>query len=111
VAISTDFNPGSSYSENLPLMVALACAELGMAVEEALLGVTVHAAAAVDDDGIGRIAHGCRCDLLVLESDTEIDLAYHYGGNLSSSVVKDAKVVWESTGVNPRHQPGTKLLV
>jgi imidazolonepropionase len=51
VAISTDFNPGTSYSENLPLQAALACRLLKMTVEEAILGITRHAAAALAREG------------------------------------------------------------
>jgi imidazolonepropionase len=94
VALSTDFNPGTSYSENLQLQVALGCGMLRMTVEEALLGVTRHAAAAVDrEERCGRLAPGLACDLVVLESRSEVDLAYHYGVNLARTVVKRGEVV------------------
>ena len=93
VALSTDFNPGTSYSENLQLQVALGCGLLRMTVEEALLAVTLHAAAAVGrEDRCGRLAPGLACDLLVLESRSEADLAYHYGVNLARTVVKGGEV-------------------
>jgi len=93
VALSTDFNPGTSYSENLQLQVALGCGLLRMTVEEALLGVTRYAAAAVGrEDRCGRLASGLACDLLVLESRSEADLAYHYGVNLARMVVKGGEL-------------------
>jgi imidazolonepropionase len=93
VALSTDFNPGTSYSENLQLMVPLACAHLSMTVDEAILGVTRHAAAAVArEDSAGCLRPGGACDLVVLEAAHEVDLAYHYGVNLVSIVVKRGKV-------------------
>jgi imidazolonepropionase len=97
VALSTDFNPGTSYSENLQLQVALGCGLLRMTVEEALLAVTRHAAAAVGrEQTCGRLAPGLACDLLVLESRSEADLAYHYGVNLARTVVKGGEVaVWQ----------------
>jgi imidazolonepropionase len=96
VALSTDFNPGTSYSENLQLQVALGCGLLRMTVEEALLAVTRHAAAAVGrEDRCGRLAPGLACDLLVLETRSEVDLAYHYGVNLARTVVRGGEVaVW-----------------
>ncbi|MFA5889711.1 MAG: imidazolonepropionase [Actinomycetota bacterium] len=89
VALSTDFNPGTSYSENLQLVVAFAAMHLGMSVPEAILGVTRHAAAALAREGrIGELCRGAACDLVLLDADSEIDLAYHYGVNLCATVVK-----------------------
>jgi imidazolonepropionase len=94
VAISTDFNPGTSYSENLQLQVALGCGMLRMTVEEALLAVTRHAAAAVGrEHKCGRLAPGLVCDLVVLKTRSEVELAYHYGVNLAGAVVKGGEVV------------------
>ena len=93
VAISTDFNPGSSYSENLPLAASLACAQLGMTVEEAILGVTRHAAAAVARERThGLIAPGARADLVVLDASHEAELVAHYGAAAIRAVVKDGKI-------------------
>lgn len=88
VALSTDFNPGTSYSENLQLVVALACAHLRMTPEEAILGVTRHAAAALKREGtIGSVEPGAACDLVILDTAKEIDLAYHYGVNLVGQAI------------------------
>jgi imidazolonepropionase len=88
VALSTDLNPGTSYSENLQLVVALACSHLKMTPEEALLGVTRHAAAALSRESIvGSLAPGARADLVVLEGRSYLDLAYHYGLNLARVVL------------------------
>ena len=88
VALSTDLNPGTSYSENLQLVVALACAHLKMTPEEALLGVTRHAAAALSREGkIGCLTPGARPDLVVLEAKSYLDIAYHYGVNLARAVL------------------------
>jgi imidazolonepropionase len=94
VALSTDFNPGTSYSENLQLQVALGCGLLRMTVEEALLAVTRHGADAVGRGRrCGRLVPGLACDLVVLESLSEVELAYHYGVNLARTVVKGGEVV------------------
>jgi imidazolonepropionase len=94
VALSTDFNPGTSYTENLQLMVALGVAQLKMTVEEAILGVTRHAAAALArENKIGVLRPGAQADVLVLEASSEIDLAYHYGADLTSTLLKRAKPV------------------
>lgn len=89
VALGTDFNPGTSYSENLQLMVVFACMHLGMSVPEAILGITRHAAAALAREGrVGELRPGAACDLVLLDATSEVDLAYHYGVNLCAGVVK-----------------------
>ena len=94
VALSTDFNPGTSYTENLVLMLALAGTELDMTAEEAILAVTRHAATAIARGGkIGSLEPGASCDLLVLSGDSELDLVYHYGVAPMSRVVKRGTVV------------------
>jgi imidazolonepropionase len=94
VALSTDFNPGTSYSENLQLAVALGCAHLRLSVEEAIAAVTRHAAAAVArEDRIGRLAPGLQADLLLLDTRNEADLAYHYGINLTAAVFRGGRRV------------------
>lgn len=88
VALSTDLNPGTSYTENLQLVVALACSHLKMTPEEAVLGITRHAAAALSREGIvGSLSPGARADLVVLEAKSYLDLAYHYGVNLARAVL------------------------
>ncbi len=90
VAVSTDFNPGTSFSENLPLAASLACAHLGLNVEEAILAITRHAAAAIARERThGLIAPGSRADLLILDAPHEAELVYHYGAAAIRSVVKE----------------------
>ena len=94
VALSTDFNPGTSYSENLQLAVALGCAHLRLTVEEAILAVTRHAAAALAREGrCGRLAPGLAADLVLLATRSEADLAYHYGVNLAAAVIRGGRLV------------------
>jgi imidazolonepropionase len=93
VALSTDCNPGTSYSENLQLQVSLGCVALRMTPEEALLAVTLQAAAAVrGEDRCGRLRPGLQADAVVLDSRSEVDLAYHYGVNLARTVIRGGVV-------------------
>lgn len=95
VALSTDLNPGSSPTENLQLMIALGRAQLGLTPEEAILGVTSHAAAALDMTGVvGVLQPGARADVLILETDHEIDLAYHYGVDATREVIRGGLRIW-----------------
>lgn len=97
VALSTDLNPGSSMTENLQLMIALGRAQLKLTPEEAILAVTRHAAAAIAMEGtIGSLEVGARADILILDTDHEIDLAYHYGVNATAEVYRAGEPLWRA---------------
>lgn len=87
VALSTDLNPGSSYSENLPLQVSLAVTMMSMSLEEAILGVTAIAADACGLPEAGRLLPGSSADMVVLDAPHEAELAYHYGSSAIAQVV------------------------
>jgi imidazolonepropionase len=83
VALATDFNPGTSYSENMQMMIALAVSAMGMTLAEALTAATLGGAHALGlADEVGSLEPGKRCDLLVLCDPDERTLAYHFGVNL-----------------------------
>jgi imidazolonepropionase len=93
VALATDFNPGTSYSESMQMMVALAVSAMGMALEEALTAATLGGAWALGmQDEIGSLAPGKRCDLIILTGQDERELAYHFGVNL---VARTIIAAWE----------------
>jgi imidazolonepropionase len=94
LALGTDCNPGTCYSESMQLMVALACVHGGLTPEEAVLAATDGAARAVGRGGrVGQLAPGAACDLVVLAGRSYLDLAYHIGVNLAATVVKGGAVV------------------
>jgi imidazolonepropionase len=82
-ALATDFNPGTSYSENMQMMIALAVSAMGMTLDEALLAATRGGAAALALEAeVGSLEPGKRCDLIVMTGSDERELAYHFGVNL-----------------------------
>jgi imidazolonepropionase len=88
VALATDFNPGSAFCESLPLCCSLAATQLRLAPAEALSACTVNAAHVLGRaDRVGRIAPGCRADLVLLGASDWRYLAYHLGGELVDRVV------------------------
>jgi imidazolonepropionase len=94
VALATDCNPGSSPTESMPTILALACLGMGLTVEEALTVATLNAAAAVDRAAeIGSVEVGKRTDLVVLSEPTYHHLVYHYGVNPVRHVAKNGRVV------------------
>lgn len=81
MALSTDMNPGSSPARSLLLMLNLGCTLFRMTVEEALLGVTRHAAAALGLTDRGMLRDGLRCDLALYQISRPAELCYWLGGN------------------------------
>ena len=87
VALATDFNPGSSPTVSLPLVMALGVSQLGLRHTEALTAVTVNAAAALGLAGErGQLAPGFAADLVVAAVDDWREVAYWMGANVVSAV-------------------------
>ena len=94
VAIATDCTPGSSHTESLPAVMALACLGAGLSSEEALVAATLNAAAALGRAArIGSVEAGKQADLVVLDAPSPKHLVYHFGVNLVRHVVKAGAVV------------------
>lgn len=81
IAIATDANPGSSPIHHLPLMLNMACTLFRMTPEEALLGVTAHAAKALGSDRSGTLAVGQHADLALWKVQSPAELCYQFGVN------------------------------
>lgn len=79
MAVATDCNPGSSPCASLLLMLSMACTLFQLTPEEALLGVTRHAATALGLTDRGRLAAGLRADLALWQIDHPIELCYRFG--------------------------------
>ena len=88
IAVATDCNPGSSPALSLLLMLNMACTLFGLTPEEALAGVTRHAARALGmQDEIGTLETGKRADLAIWAIDEPAELAYWMGANPCVDVV------------------------
>lgn len=83
VALATDFNPGSSPTVNLPLILTLAVSQLRFSVAEAILAVTVNGAAALGlASHVGQIAPGFSADLALFAAEDVRELPYWYGDRM-----------------------------
>jgi imidazolonepropionase len=89
VALSTDCNPGSSFTTSMPFCVAVAVRDMGMTPDEAVHAATHGGARALRRQDIGRIAPGARADLLLLDAPSHVHLAYRPGVPLAAAVWKD----------------------
>jgi imidazolonepropionase len=87
MAVSTDCNPGSSPCTSLLLMLNMACTLFRLTPEEALAGVTRHAAQALGLHDRGVLAAGMRADLAVWDVQHPAELAYAFGARPLRQVV------------------------
>ena len=93
VALGSDLNP-NCYCESLPFAFALAVYEMKMTPAEALVAVTINAAAAIcRENEIGSIAHGKLADIVILKGPSYLHLGYHAGGNPVDTVIKRGRLV------------------
>jgi imidazolonepropionase len=79
VALATDCNPGSCYSNSMPLCIALAVREMRMTPAEALAAATMGGARALRRDDVGHLRVGASADLVVLDAPSYVHLAYRPG--------------------------------
>ena len=86
VALSTDCNPGSSFTTSVPFCIAVAVREMGMTPDEALWSATAGGAAALRRTDVGRVTVGARADLVVLDAPSHVHLAYRPGVPLVAAV-------------------------
>ena len=94
VSLATDFNPGSCFTNSIPLIIALAALHMNMTIEEIITSLTINAAAAVGkSDTTGSIEKGKKADVIILEYPSIHFLPYHAAVNIVETVIKNGKIV------------------
>ena len=97
LAVASDFNPGTSASENMCLTIGLACLELGLTPEEAVAGATIGGARALRlARRCGSIRLGKRCDLALLDAASYLEIPYRLGVNLVSATVCNGRIAYQA---------------
>ncbi|GIW71387.1 MAG: imidazolonepropionase [Planctomycetota bacterium] len=96
LALATDSNPGTSPTTSMPLVMSLACQELGLRPAEALVAATVNAACAIGEGARrGSLEPGKRADVLLCDAEDWRALPYHFGTNLVAQVFIGGELVWD----------------
>jgi imidazolonepropionase len=95
IAIATDFNPGSSPSGNIPLLMAFACNNMRILPNEAFNGVTINGAYAMElENSHGSIAIGKMANLIITKPIPSLDyMVYMFGTNHIEKVILQGKIV------------------
>jgi imidazolonepropionase len=101
VALATDCNPGSSFTESMQFVISLAVLNMQMTPAEALTGATLNSAYAINmADKAGSLERGKQADFLLLDGDSPAILAYHAGVSSVARVYKKGqKIKLSGTGL------------
>ncbi len=100
VALATNYNPETSPSQNMQMIIALACRTMHMTPAEALSAATFNAAHALGRaSSLGSLEAGKRADLLILSVPDYREIPYHFGVNLVDLVMKNGRVLVERSEV------------
>ncbi len=97
LALASNLNPGSAMSENVALVLSLACLKLGLSPAEALVAFTAGGARSLRRTDLGRLAPGCEADLVLWGCASVEHLAWHMAVNHALAVVKRGRVVHEAS--------------
>ncbi len=89
VALATDCNPGSSFTESMPFIIGLAIMNMAMTPAEALTAATLNSAYALGkSEKTGSLEEGKQADFLLLDGESPAILAYHAGVSPVTAVYK-----------------------
>lgn len=105
VALATDFNPGSCFTESIPLVIALSTLYMNMTIEEVITALTLNGAAAVGRaDRTGSIDIGKSGDLVIHEFPSYRFMPYHIAMPTAETVIKNGQVVYRKQKNSPRNR-------
>jgi imidazolonepropionase len=96
VALSTDYNPGSSNIPNLHLIMSLAVLKMKMTAEEVISGVTINAAKALDiSKRTGSIEINKQADFSLFKANDYSEIVYNIGQNLNEITIKNGEIIYK----------------
>lgn len=93
VAVATNTNPGSSYTQSMAFCLALAVRDMHMTVDEALAAATTGGAKALQRTDVGHLGIGARGDAVVLDAPSPTHLVYRPGMDLVAATISGGEVV------------------
>jgi imidazolonepropionase len=97
IALSTDYNPGSSNIPNLHFIMHLAAAKMNMKIEETISAVTINAAKVLNvNENAGSIELNKKADFAVFDTVDYSDIVYTVGKNLNSMTIKNGNIIYKA---------------
>lgn len=99
VALATDFNPGTSPTVSMPMILSLACTQMRMTPAEAIAAATINGAHALRRaDRLGSLEAGKQADLCAFELSDYREIPYYFGVNLCRLTIKRGQVIHDANG-------------
>ena len=96
VALATDFNPGSSFTQNMQLMLTIAALQMKMTPEETIAAATLNAAKSIaQQKNVGSLETGKKADIILLNIPNYHFLPYHYGINHVKMTLRHGNIVYQ----------------
>jgi imidazolonepropionase len=100
VALATDFNPGTSPTCSMPMILSLACTRMRMSPAEAIVAATVNGAHALRRaDRMGSLDAGKQADIVVMNAEDYREIPYHFGMNLTAMTFKRGKLIYQECDI------------
>lgn len=98
LALSTDFNPGSSYTHSMPMAITIACLKMGLTIEQSINAATINGAYSLGlQDVTGSIHPGKQADLIFMDAPSYKFLVYNFGVNRVRSVMKKGTFIFQKS--------------
>jgi len=95
VALATDYNPGTSPTVSMPMILSLACTQLRMTPAEAIAAATINGAYALRREKIvGSIETGKQADLAVFEVEDYREIPYYFGEHRCWMTLKRGEIIY-----------------
>lgn len=96
VALATNFNPGSSPTPNMQMILSLACSQMGMTPAEAITAATINGAYALDRGHVlGSLEPGKQADVAIMDLTDYREIPYYFGMNHCWGVIKRGRIVYQ----------------
>jgi len=94
VSLATDYNPGTSPTLSMPMILSLACTQLRMTPAEAITAATINGAYALRrDKDIGSLEVGKRGDVAIFDVEDYREIPYYFGVNKCWMTIKNGEIV------------------
>jgi imidazolonepropionase len=98
VALATDYNPGTSPTVSMPMILSLACTQLRMTPAEAITAATINSAFSLGrDNQIGALEVGKLADISIFDVDDYREIPYYFGMNTCHTTIKRGQIVYSKS--------------
>jgi imidazolonepropionase len=101
VALATDYNPGTSPTVSMPMILSLACTQLRMTPAEAITASTINSAYSLGrDKHIGSLEVGKLADISIFEVDDYREIPYYFGVNTCHTTIKRGQIIYSKSSLS-----------